>query len=94
VDSAVDQSDTTIGGGGDFRAVGDEDYGGFLLAGEPGDEFDDGGARGGVEIPRGLVGEENGRLMNEGSGQGGALKLTPGELVRPMVRALGKSDGG
>lgn len=88
MDPAIDQSDAAVGGGGNFLAVGDEDDGGFLLAGKPGDEFDDGGAGGRVEIARGFIGEKNGGLMNEGPGEGGALKLAAGELVRSMMGAV------
>ena len=72
----------------------DEDDGGFLLAGEPGDEFDDGGAGGGVEVARRFIGEENGGLMNEGPCESGALELSAGELVGPMMRAICQANGG
>ena len=94
MDPAIDEGDAAVGGGGNFGAVGDEDDGGFLLAGEPGDEFDDGGAGGGVEVARRFIGKENGGLMNEGAGEGGALKLAAGELVGSMMGPVGESDGG
>jgi hypothetical protein len=94
MDPAIDEGDAAVGGGGNFGAVGDEDDGGFLLAGELGDEFDDGGAGGGVEVARRFIGEENGGLMNEGAGEGGALKLAAGELVGSMMGSVGQSDGG
>ena len=94
MDPAIDQGDTSVGSGSDFRAMSDQDDGGFLLAGEPGDEFDDGGAGGGVEVARRFIGEENGGLMNEGAGEGGALKLAAGELVGSMMGSVGQSDGG
>jgi len=89
MDPAIDEGDAAVGGGGNFGAVGDEDDGGFLLAGEPSDEFDDGGAGGGVEVARRFIGEENGGLMNEGAGEGGALKLAAGELVGSMMGSVG-----
>jgi hypothetical protein len=94
MDPAIDEGDAAIGGGGNFGAVSDEDDGGFLLAGEPGDEFNDGGAGGGVEVARRFIGEENGGLMNEAAGEGGALKLAAGELVGSMMGSVGQSDGG
>jgi len=94
MDPAIDQGDTSVGSGGDFRAMSDQDDGGFLLAGEPGDEFDDGGAGGGVEVARGFIGEENGGLMNESPCESGALELSAGELVGPMMRAICKVNGG
>ena len=56
---AVDESDAAVGGGGDLGAMGDEDHGGFLLAGEPGDEVDDGGTGSGVEVAGGFVGQQD-----------------------------------
>lgn len=94
MDPPVDQGDATVGGGGNFRAVGNEDDGGFLLAGEPGDELDDGGAGGRVEIACRFIGEEDGGLMDEGPGEGGALELSARELVGPMMETVGQADGG
>lgn len=91
---AVDESDAAVGGGGDFGAMGDEDHGGFLLAGEPGDEVDDGGTGSGVEVASGFVGQQDRGLMDEGAGEGGALHLAAGELMRAVVGAIGESDGG
>lgn len=71
----------------------DKDDGGFLLAGETHDQFDDGSAGGGIEISSGFVSQENGGLMDKGAGKSGALELPPGELVGAMVGAVGQSDG-
>ena len=94
MDPAIDQGNAAVGGGGHFRAMGDEHDGSFLLAGQPGDEFDDGRAGGGVEIAGGFIGEEHGGLMDKGAGEGGALELTAGELVWAVMGAVGQSDGG
>jgi hypothetical protein len=59
VDATVYESDSAISGLGNFFAVGDENDGGFFFSGELGDEIDDHGARGGVEIAGGFVGEED-----------------------------------
>ena len=56
MDAAVHEVDTTVGFDGDFFAVGDENNGGFFFSGELGDEIDDHGAGGGVEIAGGFVG--------------------------------------
>ena len=94
LDATIDELDLAIGGGGNRLAVGDEKDGGFLFASEAGDEFDDGVTGGGVEIAGGFVGEKNRRLVDEGAGDGGALKLSAGELVGAVVGAIGELDGG
>ena len=94
LDATIDELDLAIGGGGNRLAVGDEKNGGFLFASEAGDEFDDGVTGGGVEIAGGFVGEKNRRLVDEGAGDGGALKLSAGELVGAVVGAIGEMDGG
>ena len=94
LDATIDELDLAIGGGGNRLAVGDEKNGGFLFASEAGDEFDDGVTGGGVEIAGGFVGEKNRRLVDEGAGDGGALKLPSGALVGAVVGAIGELDGG
>ena len=94
LDATIDELDLAIGGGGNRLAVGDEKDGGFLFASEAGDEFDDGVTGGGVEIAGGFVGEKNRGLVDEGAGDGGALKLSAGELVGAVVGAIGELDGG
>ena len=85
LDATIDELDLAIGGGGNRLAVGDEKDGGFLFASEASDELDDGATGGGVEIAGGFVGEKNRRLVDEGAGDGGALKLSARELVGAMV---------
>ena len=94
LDATIDELDLAIGGGGNRLAVGDEKDGGFLFASEAGDEFDDGVTGGGVEIAGGFIGEKNRGLVDEGAGDGGALKLSAGELVGAVVGAIGELDGG
>lgn len=94
LDATIDELDLAIGGGGNRLAVGDEKDGGFLFASEASDELDDGVTGGGVEIAGGFVGEKNRRLVDEGAGDGGALKLSAGKLVGPVVGAIGELDGG
>ena len=74
--------------------MGDEKDGGFLFASEVSDELDDGVTGSGVEIAGGFVGEKDRRLVNEGAGDGGALKLSARELVGAVVGAIGELDGG
>ena len=93
LDPSVDQADPAVGGGGDLRAVGDQDDGGFFAAGEGGEEVDHGGAGGGVEIPGGFIGQENRGAVDEGAGEGGALHLATGELVRAVMATVRESDG-
>ena len=94
LDATIDELDLAIGGGGNRLTVGDEKDGGFFFASEASDEFDDGVTGGGVEIAGGFVGEKNRRLVDEGAGDGGALKLSAGELVGAVVGAIGELDGG
>ena len=93
MDATVDEGDPAIGGSGNFFAVGDEDDGGFFFSGELGDEIDDHGAGGGVEIAGGFVGEKDRGLVDEGTGEGGSLELSTGQLVGAMVGAVGELDG-
>lgn len=82
-----------VGGFGDFLTVGDENDGGFFPAGEGGKEVDHSGARGGVEIPRGFIGKEDGGAVHEGAGEGGALELAAGELVGAVMGTVGQTHG-
>jgi len=93
VDATVDEGDPAIGGSGNFFAVGDENDGGFFFSGELGDEIDDHGAGGGVEIAGGFVGEKDGGLVDQGAGEGGALELASRKLMRPVMGAIAKADG-
>jgi hypothetical protein len=93
VDATVDEGDPAIGGSGNFFAVGDENDGGFFFSGELGDEIDDHGAGRGVEIAGGFVGEKDRGLVDEGTGEGGSLELSTGQLVGAMVGAVGELDG-
>jgi hypothetical protein len=94
LDSAIDELDLAIGGGGNRLTVGDEEDGSFFFASEASDEFDDGVTGGGVEIAGGFIGEKNRGLVDEGAGDGGALKLSSRELVGAVVGAIGEMDGG
>ena len=92
LDATIDELDLAIGGGGNRLTVGDKKDGGFFFASEASDEFDDGVTGGGVEITGGFIGEKDGGLVDEGAGDGGALKLSAGELVGAVVGAIGEMD--
>ena len=94
MDATVDEGDATIGFGGDFFAVGNEYNSCFFAAGELGDQIDNHGAGGGVEIAGGFVGEKDGWLVDQGAGEGGPLELASGKLMRPVMRAIAQADGG
>lgn len=42
-----------------------------------------------VEVAGGFVGDENGRIVVEGAGDGGTLDLTAGKLGGEMVEMIG-----
>ena len=59
---------------------------------EPREERDDVRARGAVEVPRRLVGEDDARLLDERPGDRDALLLAAGEMRRQVGRAIGEAD--
>ena len=76
---------------GDVGLVGDEDDG--VAAGvEIVEEGHDLVAGFGIEISGGLVGEDDGGLVDEGAGDGDALTLTTGELVGFVHHASAEVD--
>jgi len=78
--------------GGEVGAVvGDEDGRGGPLAGEAGEEVDDGGASLVVEGAGGLVGQEDGGVVHQGAGDVDALALAAGELMRPPLGLTGEA---
>ena len=77
--------------GGDIRLVGDDDDGlpGLVEHVEYGHDLVAGG---GVEVPRGFVRQDDGRLLSQGSGDRHALPLSAGELIGPMASAICQAD--
>src|SRR3954453_19152678 len=63
------------------------------VADRPPHEREDLGARARVEVPRGLVGEDDLRLCREGAGHCHALLLAPRQLRRTMLEAIAQPDG-
>ena len=64
------------------------------LRGELAEEVEDLAAGLGVEVARRLVGEQQGRLVDERAGDGDALPLAARQLIRLMVHPVAQPDGG
>src|SRR5262245_61049486 len=90
-DPVVDREPAT-GAGGELGVVRDQDDGDPPNL-EPVDEGEDVGARGGVEVAGGLVGEEQAGALHEGARERDALLLAAGELARSVREARGETDG-
>ena len=78
--------------GGEVGAVGDGDDHRVVGGGQVEDELADGGAGFGVEVPGGLVAEEEGGFVHEGAGNGDALAFAAGELAGEMRGAVGQAN--
>src|SRR5581483_11264138 len=92
-DLTVDEEDDTLGPAGAERIVGDHDDGLTELLDGVGDETEELGARLGVEVPGGFVGEDDGRTRHESPGHGDALLLAAGQLVRAVGQPIAQADG-
>ena len=79
---------------GDGGIVGDEDEGRPALAPEPHEGVEDRGARGAVEVPRRLVGEEERGARPERPGERDPLLLAARQLRGVVVAPLAEPDGG
>ena len=92
-DAAVGEVNGAVGELGDFGVVGDQEDG--LAAGfvEGQEDVEDGTAGLGVEVSGGLVGEEEGGIVDEGAGDGDALAFAAGELGGTVLEAMGKAEG-
>ena len=77
---------------GDFRFVRDEQDGDALIAIELLEKRHDFFARFRVQVSRGLISQEHGRPRHQGPGDGDALLLSAGELVRLMAEPIGKAQ--
>ena len=86
--------DDAPGPAGQLGIVGHEDECGAGRGIEVEEHVDDGAARFVVEVAGRLVGEEDFRAVDKGAGQGDALLLAAGELVRVVVGAVGQADTG
>jgi hypothetical protein len=74
--------------------VGSHEDGGAEFGGDAAEEVEDEGSGGGVEVAGGFVGEEEGRVVGEGAGDGDALLLAAGELVREAGGLRVEADPG
>src|ERR1017187_2170328 len=83
---AVADVNDAVGVQGDIVFVGDQDDGIALLV-EAFEEAHDFVAGGGIEVAGGLVGQQNGRVVDERAGDRDALALAAGKLVRLVVHA-------
>jgi len=73
---------------GDCRVVRDDQRGGVDLGRELEHQLDDGRGRLGIELSRGLVGEQEPRPLRQCRADGDALLLAAGELVRAGAGAV------
>ncbi len=90
-DPAVLQMHLASGVGRDVRLVGHQDDGLPVLE-ELLEEREDLFARGAVEVTGRLVGEEDAGRVHQRAGDRDALPLAAGELVRPVLHAVGEAD--
>ncbi len=90
-DLAVVEGDAAAGERGHFGVVGDHDDG-VAFAVEAAEEIDDDALVGGVEVSGGLVGEQDGRVIDEGAGDADALLLSAGELAGEVAGAGAEAD--
>src|SRR5205085_8439169 len=74
--------------GGGLRVVGDHDDGLVEAVVHLLEHVQDDGRVLGVEVARGLVGEDEGGLRDDGAGEGHALLLAAGELQRLVVHLV------
>src|SRR5215510_4076371 len=91
-DSSVAQRDGGVGLLRQFRIVGHEHHGGLPDAVDVDEEVDDLVARAAVEIPRGLVGEEDRGIVGERARDRHALLLPSRQLRRIVMAARRETD--
>ena len=90
-DLAVAEGDAALGEGGHLGVVGDHDDG-VAVAVEVLEELGDDLLVGGVEVAGGLVGEQDGWVVDEGAGDADALLFAAGELAGQVLGAGGEAD--
>jgi hypothetical protein len=86
-DQAVADADDPAGVKGNLFFVGDHDDG-VSTPGQFFEEAEDLDAGLGIQIPGGLVGQDDGRRVYQGSGDGDALTLSARQFVRTMMHAV------
>ena len=75
------------------RVVGDHDHRLVVVVDRAAEEAEHLGARGGVEVAGGLVGEHDVRLAHQRTGAGHPLLLAAGQLARPVPQPVPQLDG-
>src|SRR5579872_2957640 len=93
-DGAVTEPDQAFGSGGDLRVVGGEHDCHAVFGAEPGEQVEDVGGVGGVEVAGGLVGQQQCGGVDQGAGDGDALLFAAGHPGRQRAFASGQADGG
>jgi hypothetical protein len=91
LDAAVAHDDIAFGVAGDVEFVRDHDEGDALVV-EPAEGIHDLDAGAGVEVAGRFVGQDEGRLHDEGTGDGDPLLLAAGELVGEVIGAVAEPD--
>ncbi len=88
VDLAILEHDAAAALGAHGRVVGDDDQGGAGVFVQVVEEIEDRRAGFGIEVARGLIGQEKQRIIHQRPRHGDALLLPAGKLDRPMVHAV------
>ena len=91
-DATVGEHDDAFGATGDVGFVRDQDDGAPVLRMQIGEEFADQGRCHRIEIAGRFVGEDEGRIVDQGAGDGDPLLFTAGEGIRPVSGAIGEAD--
>ena len=90
-DSSITKTHQALGVVGDVRLVGDQHDGdAFVIEGI--EQCHDLFAGGGVQIAGGLIGQDQARLVHQGTGNRHALALTTGQLRRLVLQAMTQAD--
>ena len=84
-DLSIPEENIPFSKGSDVRLMGDHDDGNSQLLIETLKDSHDFRARLRIEIARGFVGQNNGRLVNQGTRNGDALLFTSGKLAGMMM---------
>lgn len=92
-DLSVAEGDASLGEAGHLGVVGDHDDG-VAVAVEVLEEVGDDLLVGGVEVSGGFVGEEDGRVVDEGASDADALLLSAGEFAGEVAGAITEAYAG
>src|ERR1700722_11282016 len=90
-DPPVSDLDAPLHGRGHVVVVGD-DHDGRSVPVQLAEQVQEGGAGGGVQVAGRLVGHDQGGPADQGPGDGGALLLAAGQLVRPVPGSVTEPD--